>query len=59
MKVLTSKNPHLYFLDEPSISIQTKITGHHVKAELMELTFDGLLTLWKGYQCNQGRDFTE
>jgi len=52
MRFSSSKVPHLYFLDEPSISVQTKITGHYVKAELMELTFDGLLTLSQSFWWN-------
>jgi hypothetical protein len=58
MKYTTEKNPHLYFLDEPSISVQTKITGHYVKAELMELTFDGLLTLSQSFWWN-GSSFVQ
>jgi hypothetical protein len=58
MKFSSSKVPHMYFLDEPSISVQTKITGHYVKAELMELTFDGLLTLSQSFWWN-GSSFVQ
>jgi len=58
MKFSSSKTPHLYFLDEPSISVQTEITGHHIKAELMELSPDGLLTLGRSFWWN-GSSFVQ
>jgi hypothetical protein len=58
MKYTTEKNPHLYFLDEPSISIQTEITGHHAKGVLMELMPDGLLTLVQSFWWN-GSSFVQ
>jgi hypothetical protein len=58
MKYLTSKNPHMYFLDKTRISVQTEIKDHYAKGALMELTSDGLLTLWKGYRWN-GSSFVQ
>jgi hypothetical protein len=48
----------MYFLDEPSISVQTEITGHHIKAELMELSPDGRLTLGQSFWWN-GSSFVQ
>jgi hypothetical protein len=58
MKYSASKNHHMYFLDETRISVQTEITGHHVKAELMELFPDGLLTLGQSFWWN-GSSFVQ
>jgi hypothetical protein len=52
------KNPHMYFLDKTRISVQTEIKDHYAKGALMELTSDGLLTLWKGYRWN-GSSFVQ
>ncbi len=52
MKYTTEKNPHRYFLDEPSISVQTEITDHPAKGASMELMSDGLLTLSYGFWWN-------
>jgi len=48
----------MYFLDETRISVQTEIKGQYAKEAMMELTSDGLLTLWKGYQWN-GSSFVQ
>lgn len=58
MKFTVSDVSHLYFLDEPGISIQTEVTGHHIKAELMELSPDGLLTLGQNFWWN-GSSFVQ
>jgi len=52
MKYTTEKNPHRYYLDEMSTSVQTKITGHPAKGASMELMSDGLLTLNYGFWWN-------
>jgi hypothetical protein len=58
MKYLTSKNPHMYFLDEARISVQTEIKDHYVEVEYIDLTPDGRLTLWKAYRWN-GSSFVQ
>jgi hypothetical protein len=52
MKYATEKNPHRYLLDEMSVSVQTKITGHPAKGASMELMTDGLLTIHRGFWWN-------
>jgi hypothetical protein len=47
-----SEFSHMYYLDEPSTSVQTKITGHPAKGTSMELLSDGLLTLSYGFWWN-------
>jgi hypothetical protein len=58
MKFLTSKNHHMYFLDETRISVQTEIKDHYVEVEYIDLTPDGRLTLWKAYRWN-GSSFVQ
>jgi hypothetical protein len=58
MKYTTSDVSHLYFLDEPVVSVQTAITGYHAKGVLMELTPDGLLTLGQNFWWN-GSSFVQ
>jgi hypothetical protein len=58
MKFTASDVSHLYFLDEPSISIQTEITGYHAKGVLMELIPSGLLTLGQSFWWN-GSSFVQ
>jgi hypothetical protein len=58
MKFTVSDVSHLYFLDEPSISIQTEVTGYHAKGVLMELMPSGLLTLGQSYWWN-GSSFVQ
>jgi hypothetical protein len=58
MKFLASKNPHMYFLDETRISIQTDIKGHYAKVDHIDLTPDGCLTLWKSFRWN-GSSFVQ
>ncbi len=52
MKFYKSKTRNLYFLDEDSISIQTDIKGYSIQFDFIELTSEGLLTLYKNYQWN-------
>jgi len=49
MKYTVSGVSHGYFLDEETISVRTKITGHHIKSKLMELMPDGLLRLDRNF----------
>jgi len=58
MKFLTSKNPHMYFLDETRISVQTEIKEHYAEMEYVDLTPDGRLTLWKAFRWN-GSSFVQ
>jgi len=58
MKFLTSKNPHMYFLDETRISVQTGIKDHCTEMEYVDLTPDGRLTLWKAFRWN-GSSFVQ
>jgi hypothetical protein len=58
MKYSTSENPHLYFLDEPSISIQTELKGHYAEVDYINLTPDGRLTLEKAFRWN-GSSFVQ
>jgi len=52
MKFYKSKTQHIYFLDEDSISVQTEIKGYDVKLDFIELTSQGLLTLYKNFKWN-------
>jgi len=58
MKFLTSKNPHMYFLDETRISVQTEIKDQYAEVEHIDLTPDGRLTLWKAFRWN-GSSFVQ
>jgi hypothetical protein len=58
MKYSSSKNPHMYFLDETRISVQTEIKDHYAEMEYIDLTPDGRLTLWKAFRWN-GSSFVQ
>jgi hypothetical protein len=58
MKYSSSKNPHMYFLDETRISVQTEIKDHYAEMEYVDLTPDGRLTLWKAFRWN-GSSFVQ
>jgi hypothetical protein len=58
MKYIVSSGSHGYFLDEETISVRTKITGHHIKSTLVEMMPDGLLRLNRGFLWN-GSSFVQ
>jgi hypothetical protein len=58
MKYTVSSGSHGYFLDEETISVRTKITGHHIKLKLVELMPDGLLRLDRNF-CWNGSSFVQ